>query len=324
MSPARTGILAFATMLTVSVAVGVPATAAGLVEVSNFGSNPGNLRMFTYVPDSPPASMPLVVALHGCTQSAASYDDESGWVKMADTYQVALVLPQQQAANNIRSCFNWFEPGDTGRGVGESLSVKQMVDNVKANHSIDPARVFVTGLSAGGFMTASLIAAYPDVFAGGGIVAGGPARCAGAVWEAFMCMNPGVNKTPQQWGDLARGVLPSWTGPWPRVSIWHGSSDFTVNVMNLTEAMEQWTNLHGTDQTPDVQDTVKGYPHKVYRNAAGAPVVETYVLTNQTHGQPLDPGAGPDQCGSAGSTAMIDMNICAAYHLVSFFGLDRA
>lgn len=324
MSPARISILAFVAALVLSVLATIPARAASLVEVFNFGSNPGNLRMFKYVPDNAPANMSLVVALHGCTQSAAVYDDESGWVKMANTYRFALVFPQQQSTNNPMSCFNFFELGDTGRGVGENLSIKQMVDNVKATHSINPARVFVTGVSAGGYMTSGIIAAYPDVFAGGGIVAGGPSRCAKAFWEAFMCMNPGMNKTPQQWGDLVRGVFPSWTGPWPKVSIWHGSSDFIVNAMNLTEAMEQWTNVHGTDQTPDIQQTVKGYPRKVYWNASGVPVVETYLLNGQRHGQPLDPGSAPDQCGTAGSGGMVDMNICAAYHMVPFFGLDRA
>jgi poly(hydroxyalkanoate) depolymerase family esterase len=298
------------------------AQAASLQEVSNFGSNPGNLRMFKYIPDGLPANAPLVVGLHGCSQSASSYDDESGWVKMADTYGFALVFPQQQVINNSLSCFNWFEPGDTARDSGEALSIKQMIDKVESTHSTDSARVFVTGLSGGGAMTSVMLAAYPDVFAGGGVVAGVPAYCATNSTEAFACMDPGVDKTPQQWGDLARSGYPAWTGPWPKVSVWHGSEDTTVREMNLRESMEQWTNVHGTDQTVDQQETIKGYPRKVYKDAAGVPVVETWLLQGQPHGQPLDPGTAADQCGVAGAIGMVDMNICAAYHMVPFFGLD--
>lgn len=307
----------------VSAALAAPAAgAATLKQVLVFGSNPGNLRMFTHVPGDAPANMPLVVALHGCSQSASDYDNESGWTKMANTYKFALLLPEQTSANNPMSCFNWFEPSDTRRGSGEALSIKQMVDRARADHSIDADRVYVTGLSGGGFMTPNLLAAYPDVFAGGAIVAGGPARCASDSISAFLCMNPGSNKSPQQWGNLVRGQFPSWAGPWPKVSIWHGGSDSVVNVMNLTESMEQWTNAHGADQKPDVQDTVHGYPHRVYHDTSGEPVVETYRITGQPHGQPLDPGNGPEQCGVAGGTGMPDMDICAAYHIAGFFGLD--
>ncbi|TCC30279.1 alpha/beta hydrolase family esterase [Kribbella speibonae] len=104
------------------------AEAAGLEEVTGFGSNPGNLRMFRYVPPGLGAGRPVVVALHGCTQSAAAYDDEPGWVAMAQRAGFALVLPQQLSANNASACFNWFEAGDTARGGGEALSIKQMVD----------------------------------------------------------------------------------------------------------------------------------------------------------------------------------------------------
>ncbi|WP_222854058.1 extracellular catalytic domain type 1 short-chain-length polyhydroxyalkanoate depolymerase [Fodinicola acaciae] len=297
------------------------AEAATLRQVLAFGSNPGNLRMYIYIPDAAPANMPLVVALHGCTQAASSYDDASGWTKMADTYKFALVFPEQQIANNPLACFNWFKPGDTTRDSGETLSIKQMVDRAKGESSIDTKRVYVTGVSAGGFMTSNLLAAYPDVFAGGGIVAGGPAGCASDSVSALLCMNPGIIKSPQQWGDLARGMYPSWRGPWPKVSIWHGGADRTVNVMNLTESMDQWTNVHGADQMPNVQDTVRGYPHRVYYDSSGEPVVETYNLTGQPHGQPIDPGSGTEQCGVAGGAGMTDMNICAAYYLARFFGL---
>lgn len=290
-------------------------------EVTGFGTNPGNLRMFKYVPSGLPAGAPMVVALHGCAQTAANYDAETGWQLFADRYRFALLLPQQQSANNSSSCFNWFEAGDTARGQGEALSIKQMVDRMVADHGVATSRIYVTGLSAGGAMTSVLLATYPDVFAGGAILSGLPYRCATTQSAAFSCMNPGSDLTPAQWGDKVRAAS-TWAGPWPIVSIWHGDSDFTVRPMNLNESMEQWTNVHGIDQTADVSDTVAGYPHKVYKDGSGVARVETYTITGMGHGTPVDPGTGESQCGTAGAY-ILDVNICSSYYIARFFGLDN-
>jgi poly(hydroxyalkanoate) depolymerase family esterase len=289
-------------------------------EVAGFGSNPGNLRMFAYVPPNLPADAPLVVALHGCSQSAASYDNETGWEMLAQRWRFAVLLPQQQSANNSSACFNWFETADTTRGQGEALSVKQMIDRMRADHAVSASRVYVTGLSAGGAMAAALLASYPDVFAGGAIVAGIPYRCATSSSAAFSCMSPGTDLTPQQWGDKVRAAS-AHTGPWPIVSLWQGDADYLVRPINQSELMQQWTNVHGIDQTPDVQDTVAGVPHKVYRDAAGRALVETYTVAGMGHGVPVDPGSGESQCGTAGAY-ILDVNICSSYYIARFWGLD--
>lgn len=288
------------------------ASAASLQEVTGFGTNPGNLQMFRYVPDGLPAGRPVVVALHGCTQNATAYAAGTGWTELADRWRFSVVFPQQRTANNANSCFNWFEPGDTRRGAGEALSIKQMVDRTRQD--LGAGTAWASGLSAGGAMTAVLLAAYPDVFSGGGVVAGLPYGCAGSVVQAFGCMSPGVNLTPAQWGDKVRAAHTG--GPRPKVSIWHGTADTTVVPANAGELVEQWTDVHGTDQTPDVSDTVAGHPHRVYGG-----VVELYQVTGMGHGQPVHPGTGPDRCGTAGAY-VLDVDICAAYHMGRFWGLD--
>jgi poly(hydroxyalkanoate) depolymerase family esterase len=318
---AHGAVLLLAAALSAVVAAPV-ARAAAVEEVTGFGSNPGNLQMFRHVPGGFPAGRPLVVALHGCTQAAASYGVDAGWIELAEEWKFALLLPQQKSANNSSSCFNWFEIGDTTRGQGEALSIKQMVDRMKTDYGIDATRVYVTGLSAGGAMTAVMLATYPDVFAGGGVVAGVPYRCATSTSGAFTCMNPGVNLTPKQWGDKVR-LASSHTGPWPTFSIWHGTSDVTVVSANLNELVEQWTDVHGTDQIADVSDSVAGYSHKVYKNVAGRPVVESYEITGMGHGQPVDPGTSEQQCGNA-AAYILDVNICAAYHMGLAWGLNGA
>ena len=110
------------------------------------------------------------------------------------------------------------------------------------------------------------------------------------------------------------------TGPFPKVAIWHGSSDPTVSPVNASEAMLQWTNVHGTKAEPAVSDTVNGFPHHVFKNAAGNAVVETFSITAMGHGDPVDPGSGPNQCGTA-APFVIDVNICSSFFIAKFWGL---
>src|SRR5215212_11736354 len=145
-----------------------------LQEIEKFGSNPGALRMLTYSPPDLTPGSPLVVVLHGCTQTAAGYDHGAGWSTLADRYGFALLFPEQQKLNNPNGCFNWFLPGDIKRDRGEALSIRQMVERIVHDQRIDRDRVFVTGLSAGGAMTSVMLATYPEVFAGGAIIAGLP------------------------------------------------------------------------------------------------------------------------------------------------------
>ncbi|MFJ9727110.1 alpha/beta hydrolase family esterase [Streptomyces sp. NPDC101209] len=297
------------------------ARAASLQEVTGFGSNPGALRMFRYVPAGLPAGRPVVVALHGCTQDAAGYGTGSGWIQLADRWGFSVVLPQQTSANNVSSCFDWFQTGDIERGQGEAASIAQMVDRQLADAGGDASRVYVTGLSAGGAMTAVMMAAYPEKFAAGGVVAGLPYGCAQAAGSPYVCMYVGATQTPAQWGDRVRAARPGYSGPWPTLTVFQGSADYTVKPVNMTDLMRQWTNVHGADQSADVSDTVAGYPHQVFRDPAGNPAVETYSITGMGHGQPVDPGSGTGQCGAAGAY-LLDVNLCAAYRLGQTWGLS--
>ncbi|MGV9233053.1 extracellular catalytic domain type 1 short-chain-length polyhydroxyalkanoate depolymerase [Streptomyces nigra] len=326
MTPTRAARPRLAVLVTLLVALTAAvltpgrASAASLQEVTGFGSNPGALRMFRYVPDGLPAGRPVVVALHGCTQNAAGYGTGSGWLQLADRWKFSVVLPQQQSANNLSSCFNWFQTGDIARGQGEAASIAQMVDRQLADTSGDAFRVQVTGLSAGGGMTAVMMAAYPEKFAAGGIVAGLPYGCAQAAGSPYVCMYVGATQSARQWGDRVRAARPGYTGPWPTLVAFQGTADYTVKPVNMTDLTRQWTDAHGTDQTADVSDTVAGFPHQVYRDSSGRAVVETYSLTGMGHGQPVDPGTGAEQCGTAGAY-LLDVNLCAAHRMGRAWGL---
>jgi poly(hydroxyalkanoate) depolymerase family esterase len=300
-----------------------PAAAAGLTQVTGFGSNPGNLGMYAYLPDGLASGAPLVVALHGCTQSATDYYTNAGWPKYADLWRFAVVFPQTTSANNSSSCFNWFDSTKDKRGVGEALSIKQMIDYAVAHYGSDTHRIFVTGLSAGGAMTADLLADYPDVFAGGSINAGLPAFCATSLSQASGCQYGSQNKTPAQWGDLARSGNSGYAGPWPRVAIWQGSSDYTVYPVNSTELRDQWTNVWGISQTASSTSTLTGGTTlNVYNDSAGKPAVELYTISGMGHGTAVNPGSGVDQCGTTGT--YYPSYICSTYYTAKFFGLDQS
>ncbi|MFD0020306.1 PHB depolymerase family esterase [Streptomyces sp. NPDC058382] len=308
---------------TLSITAGAePAAAAGgLQQVTGFGSNPGNLQMYEYTPAGLPANAPLVVALHGCTQTADAYYSNSGWPALADRWGFDVVFPQTTSANNALSCFGWFDPAEDSRGKGEAASVVQMVEHAKQSRGSDAGRVYVTGLSAGGGMTADLLAAYPDVFAGGSVASGLPAQCATSQAAASGCQTGPQKLTPAQWGDKVRGAYPGYGGPWPRVAIWQGTSDYTVYPANATALRDQWTDVWGIGQTPSSTDTLPGNTTRsVYEDSAGRPAVETYSVSGMGHGLPVSPGSGADQCGSAGAYFL--NTICSSYYTGVFWGLD--
>jgi len=287
-------------------------------QVTDFGLNPGDLDMYLYAPAGMPAGSALVVALHGCTQDAAGFSELSGWNTLADSFKFYVVYAEQKTSNNINACFNWFEPGDTARGEGEAQSIASMVETMRTTCAVDGGRIFVTGLSAGGFMVPVLLAAYRDVFRGGAIMAGGPYGCAASMTEAFQCMSPGVTRGASEWGDAVRGACPSCAG-FPVVSIFHGAGDATVSPSNLTELVKQWTDVAGTDQAADLVETVRGHDHQVHMKD-GVPVVESWLVAGMGHGISVDPGTGCDQGGATGAYAE-DRDLWSSYYAASFWGL---
>lgn len=262
-------------------------TSSRLRPFGSFGSNPGQLSAWIHVPEGATAQAPLVVVLHGCTQNAAGYDDSSGWSRLADRHKFVLLYPEQQRSNNPNLCFNWFSPADAARGRGEALSIRQMIAAVSVRHRTDDARVFVTGLSAGGAMAAAMMATYPDVFAGGAVIAGLPFGTASSVPEAFDRMRGHGGPAEAALSNLVRSAS-SHSGDWPVLSVWHGSADPTVDRSNAADLVEQWRDLHGAAKVPGKVEEVSGYPRRVWSNSNGREVIEEYSIIGLAHGTPLD------------------------------------
>jgi poly(hydroxyalkanoate) depolymerase family esterase len=290
-----------------------------LLEVTGFGANPGQLKMFAFVPDELQPKPALVVVLHGCGQTASGYDLGAGWSSLATRYGFALLMPEQQASNNPNGCFNWFNPNDTARDRGEACSIRQMIARMVGDAGIDPHRVFVTGLSAGGAMTSVMLATYPEVFAGGAIIAGLPFGVATNVREALSGMFRSPSHPAGELGDLVRNAS-NHKGRWPKLSVWHGSADRTVNPANANEIVKQWLDVHELPSAPMSEGTVDGYPHRVWWNADGETTVESYTITNMAHGTPLGVADNDERYGAQGAF-LIEAGISSSFHIASFFGL---
>jgi len=292
-----------------------------LRHVPEFGANPGNLRMFVHVPERLPSRAPLVVALHGCDQTADDYDRGAGWSALADRLGFAVVYAEQQPANNPKNCFSWFLPADTTRDLGEVRSIRQMVEHAIATLGLDRSRVFVTGLSAGGAMASAMLATYPEVFAGGAIIAGLPYGSAHTVQQAFDAMFTEQTHTAAALGDRVRAAS-GHRGPWPKISVWHGSADPIVKSSNAEHIVRQWTDVHGLPATPSFEKSIGGHTRRVWSDANGEALIEAFSVNGMAHGVPLAATLGADSCGVPGPF-FLDAGISSTHHIAGFWQLDE-
>ncbi|WP_307832750.1 PHB depolymerase family esterase [Planomonospora sp. ID91781] len=269
-----------------------PAAAASLTRVTGFGNNPTNLNMYVYVPDRVAARPALLVMVHYCTGSAAGVFNSVGrdYITAADRYGYVIVLPE---ATRSGQCFDVSTPAAlTRNGGGDSTGIMSMVAYVRQRYNVDPGRIVVSGFSSGAMMTNVLAAQYPDVFSAAAAFSGVPAGCFattnGSLWNS-QCSGGQLIKTAQQWGSQARAMYPGYTGRYPRMQLWHGTTDTTLAYANFGEEIKQWTDLNGVSQTPASTDSPRsGVTRTRYGGTGTQPVVEGLSFAGYGHSLPLD------------------------------------
>jgi feruloyl esterase len=287
-----------------------PSPAGTPLTEASFFPNPGNLLMLRYLPDGLKAGAPLVVALHGCGQTANGYGLDSGWCDLAAALGFAVLAPEQKTANNPNTCFDWFNPEDITRGQGECASIAAMIRTMVETHRLDRTRVFITGLSAGGAMTAAMLATYPELFAGGAIIAGLPFGAAVNVRDALEAMRSAPLRTPQQWGDAVRAAS-DYRGRWPRISIWHGALDTTVNINNAQASTAQWADVLGLALSGAKQELADGAIRLFWGDE-----LEVYTVPAAGHGTPID-----SRDVGAPAPFILDVGISSSRRIARFWGL---
>lgn len=251
------------------------------------GTNPGGLKAWIYVPRAPVPNPPMVVVLHGCTQTSAAYDAGAGWSTLADRHGFIVVYPEQQRANNPSLCFNWFSPTDIRRDSGEAASIHSAIETAAQAYDIDRKRIFITGLSAGGAMTSVMLATYPEVFRAGAVFAGLPYACAASVPEALDRMR-GHGLPPAPALAAAVAGASKHKGPWPSLSVWHGTGDRTVATANADALIDQWRETLGLPLSPDnIRDT-GDHTYRAWLGSDGVPMLEDYRIRDMGHGVPIN------------------------------------
>jgi acetylxylan esterase len=274
-------------------AVQAPAQAAALTEITGFGANPSNLRMYAYVPDRLAAAPGLLVAIHYCTGTGPAMYSGTNYAQLADRYGFIVIYP---SVTRSSQCFDVASPQVLTRGGGsDPVGIKSMIDYMRQRYPIDAGHIAATGISSGAMMTNVLLGLYPDVFSAGSAWSGVPFGCFattnGSEWNSD-CANGLITKTSQQWGDLVRNAYPGYTGARPRMQLWHGTLDDTLRYPNFGEAIKQWTNVAGLPQTPTFTDTPQtNYTRTRYGSSGDRAPVEAISLAGYGHNLPVDGAA---------------------------------
>ncbi|KAG6885188.1 hypothetical protein C0993_004972 [Termitomyces sp. T159_Od127] len=240
-------LLAFLTVAAFTVLCN--AAAGQLQQVLNFGSNPTNVGIWLYRPSNVVTSPALIVAIHYCGGTAQAYFTGTQYANLADQHGFLVIYPDAPDSSN---CWDVHSTATlTHDAGGDSLGIASAVRYAISTWNVDPNRIFATGTSSGAMMTNVLAGAYPDLFKAGSAFAGVPYGCfAGPDMWNTACATGTISQTPQEWGDLVRSGYPGYSGTRPRMQIWQGTLDTTLNYNNFAEGVKQWTNVFGYSTTP--------------------------------------------------------------------------
>lgn len=241
-------------------------------------------------------ALPLIVMLHGCTQTPADFAIGTRMNEVAEAHDCFVLYPEQSRAANKSGCWNWFETGSQRRDSGEPAIIVGLIESISAKYSIDAARVYVAGLSAGGAMAVILGRTHPEIFAAVGVHSGLPFGAAHDVASAFAAMRSGAADV-----DPHEGQMPT--------IVFHGDRDATVHPRNGERVAEQATGPCTCDVTRDdvPHDGERGVTRKLFKDEAGTVIVESWLIHGGAHqwsgGDPR--GSHTDAAGPDASREMV-------------------
>jgi poly(hydroxyalkanoate) depolymerase family esterase len=286
---------AAAALAVAALAVAAPSAASaaqGSLTAGTYSGTGGTLKYELYVPDGykPGTPVPLVVALHGCTQNASVFADLTRFDDLAAEHDFIVVYPQQDSSANYMSCWNFFNDSDMHRGSGEPALIAGVTQSVAQHYDVDPHRTYVAGLSAGGAMASVMGATYPDLYAAIGVGSGceyaASAACAGY---------QGID--PEQAGQRAHQAMGDYARPLPAI-VFEGDKDTTVPPVNAQQVVRQWqvtgdladdgAENHSVPTTATATSSAavpggRSYTVTDYGDGHGGELIESWLVHGMTH-----------------------------------------
>src|SRR3954471_12235248 len=238
-------------------------------------TNPAGTRDYKlYVPASRTGQpMPLIVMLHGCTQSPDDFAAGTGMNALAEEHGCLVAYPAQPSSANANKCWNWFNANDQGRDRGEPSLIAGITRQIMKDHRVDPSRVYIAGLSAGGAAAAIMGAAYPELYAAVGVHSGLPVGAARDIPSAFVAMSQGATGS-----GLSTRVIPT--------IVFHGDKGFTVHASNgdavVAQSKATATGLRSTVQRGQAPGG-HAYSRTIHTNPSGKALCEQWTIHGAGH-----------------------------------------
>lgn len=239
-----------------------PATLAGTWLDDSYTNAYGTRAFRVYVPEGYVASerRPLLVGIHGCTETPTEFAGLTRIDRLADANRLLILLPGQTSAANASLCWNWFLPVNQKRGQGEPSLIRGMVDRVAERYAVDPARIYVFGVSSGGYMAGTMLSCYSDVFAAGMVASGGMYEAAGDVFSGALAALYGSSRDPRISGEDAYRCSGSVHPRAVPVLVFHGSEDAIVAPLNAQQIVDQFAQTNDLGDDGIDNDSVTNAP----------------------------------------------------------------
>jgi poly(hydroxyalkanoate) depolymerase family esterase len=298
-----------------------------LEKIDKFGVNPGNLSMFVHIPKTSTKKLkPLVVVLHGCTQTANNVAQLTGWDKIADSNDFVVMYPQQKSINNPQLCFNWFRLEDQSKGSGECESIYEMIRYSFDHLNVHPDSVYVTGLSAGAGMTMIMLATHPETFQAGASFAGPPFQLAKGTADLAKVV---ASKESPITDTLVNRVLdqnPEYKFEYPKLYVFQGTADKVVKPYNAKMIVAQWIGVHNAEKVVNDPPLLLHQEAQLtlynFKNKANEIVVVYIEAEGLSHALLIDPGKDKNHGGKKGLFG-VDRNWHSTVYLAKEFGLMK-